>query len=804
MEKSNADIFWVLATGGLVFMMQGGFLCLESGLTRTKNSINVALKNLSDFAVAAMLFWLFGFAVMFGATYGGWFGTTLFAPDLRSSGPWLATFFFFEVMFCATSATIVSGAVAERMRFTAYMVETAVISGLVYPLFGHWAWGGMYAGEKGWLATRGFVDFAGSSVVHSVGGWVALAALLIIGPRTGRFPANGPPRKINANSLPFSMLGVVLLFFGWFGFNGGSTLAADARVPAIMINTFLGGSSGLVTGMFLGYAFSRRPDAGMIINGSLAGLVAVTANCHATSAISAIIIGAVGAVIATLVDRQLERRRIDDAVSAVAVHAGAGVWGTMSVALFGEPALLGTGLGRWDQLTVQALGVLVCFVTSFGLASVCLRLINRISRLRVTPDDEHQGLNVSEHGEKSELIDLLGAMETQARSGALKARVPVEPFTEVGQIAQQYNRVMEALEKAVGTYQEIFDQAIEGIFQIAPEGRWLSTNPAMATICGYGSAEELTRSLSDVRRQLFVNPDDWTEFSRHIEREGRIDNFEAQIRRKTGTPTWISTNAHVVRDGHGRVLYYEGMVSDVTARKWAEAQLGELTAELARSNVELERFAYVASHDLQEPLRMITGYTGLLAKRYQGKLDKDADEFIGYANDGAKRMHGLINDLLAYSRVGFKQKEFAPTDCETVLLTVCTALKATLEASHALVTHDPLPSVMGDASQLEQLFQNLIGNGIKFRNAKAPQIHVSCKREEREWVFSVRDNGIGIDPKYGEKVFVVFQRLHTREEYPGTGIGLALCKKIVERHGGRIWVESQPGEGATFYFTIPA
>jgi signal transduction histidine kinase len=224
--------------------------------------------------------------------------------------------------------------------------------------------------------------------------------------------------------------------------------------------------------------------------------------------------------------------------------------------------------------------------------------------------------------------------------------------------------------------------------------------------------------------------------------------------------------------------------------------------DLRRSNAELEQFAYVASHDLQEPLRMITGYTNLLAKRYKGKLDQDADDYIGYAADGAKRMHGLINDLLRYSRVGTKGKEFALTDCEAVLAETLVGLQIAIQESGATITHDPLPNVMGDESQLGQLFQNLIANGIRYRDSKAPEIHVSCKPEGEEWLFSVKDNGIGIDPKYAERIFVIFQRLHTREEYSGTGIGLAVCKKIVERHGGKIWVESEPGKGATFHFTL--
>jgi signal transduction histidine kinase len=240
------------------------------------------------------------------------------------------------------------------------------------------------------------------------------------------------------------------------------------------------------------------------------------------------------------------------------------------------------------------------------------------------------------------------------------------------------------------------------------------------------------------------------------------------------------------------------------ASREAEKSLAEKVAELARSNAELEQFAYAASHDLQEPLRAITGYTTLLAKRYKGKLDRDAEEFIDFAVDGANRMQRLINDLLLYSRVGTGRKEFTLLDFKALLADALLSLKAAIDESGACVTQDTLPKVCGDETQLRQLLQNLIGNALKYRDREPPRIHIGCARERDRWILSVKDNGIGIDPQYAERIFAIFQRLHTGQEYPGTGIGLALCKKIVDRHGGRIWVESAPGRGATFYFTLPA
>jgi PAS domain S-box-containing protein len=280
-------------------------------------------------------------------------------------------------------------------------------------------------------------------------------------------------------------------------------------------------------------------------------------------------------------------------------------------------------------------------------------------------------------------------------------------------------------------------------------------------------------------------------------------DLEFRVGLPDGGVRYILGRGHLVRDAGNQPIRMVGIAQDITERKRAEEKLRLALADLGRSNKDLEQFAYVASHDLQEPLRMVSSYTQLLARRYQGQLDASANKFIAYAVDGANRMQRLIEDLLAYSRVGARAKGFERIDCTAALDRALANLKAAIDASGAVVTHGPLPAVVHDNLLLVQLFQNLIGNAIKFHVEAPPRVHVTAEQKAEEWVFAVRDNGIGIDPQYAQRIFTIFQRLHTNEEYSGTGIGLAICKKIVERRGGRIWVESQPGSGSTFYFTVP-
>jgi PAS domain S-box-containing protein len=337
-------------------------------------------------------------------------------------------------------------------------------------------------------------------------------------------------------------------------------------------------------------------------------------------------------------------------------------------------------------------------------------------------------------------------------------------------MTDKYGRIMEANEKAVASY-------------------------------GYSRDELLQTNIADLQAH-----DTLEDYELQMKRlEGIMANglvFETVHRRKDGTTFPVEVSAREIKiEG---TVFFQSIIRDISERKQSEAKLSLAMEELTRSNEELEKFAYVASHDLQEPLRMVSSFVQLLEKRYKGNLDQDADDFINYAVDGANRMQVLITDLLAYSRVGRRGKEFKETACEAALDRALSNLQGVVEQSGAVVTRDPLPEVMGDGSQLTQLFQNLIGNAIKFCKDRTPSIHISAERKKNEWVFSVRDNGIGIAPEYFERIFSIFQRLHGRQEYQGTGIGLAICRKVVERHGGRIWVESDTGSGSTFYFTIPA
>lgn len=486
MNGSEVDILWVVIASALVFLMQPGFMCLESGLTRSKNSINVAVKNLADFVFSVLCFWGVGYGIMFSLSKSGLVGTSFFFVEVESSAG-IAAFFLFQAMFCGTATTIFSGAVAERMKFSAYLIIVLFMSSIIYPIFGHWAWNGLSAGDlHGWLGASGFVDFAGSTVVHSVGGWVALAVLIVIGPRKGRFGDKQCGFGFNGSNLPLSVLGTCLLWFGWIGFNGGSTLVMNESVPRIIVYTVLAGSAGALSNLVIGLAVTKLPRVTFLINGSLGGLVAITANCHVVGGVDAVLIGLIAGAICFISEYVLVYFKIDDAVGAIPVHLCCGIWGTLAVAFFGDPTLLGTGLSMVEQTIVQLKGIVAAFFVAFLIPYYLIKKIDKIYPLRVSAEAEHVGLNVSEHGATTELVELFQAMDEQAASSDLSVRMPVEPFTEVGLIAERYNQVMASLENALSQTEAVVCTAKDGIVTCLKDSlEIISINPSGVDMFGF-------------------------------------------------------------------------------------------------------------------------------------------------------------------------------------------------------------------------------------------------------------------------------------------------------------------------------
>jgi Amt family ammonium transporter len=396
--QNNLNIVWTCIAAFLVFFMQAGFAMVEAGFTRAKNAINILMKNLMDFSIGTLAFFFVGFGLMFGLS-NGFFGTTNFmmiGTDVAGKD-WNWTFLIFQTVFAGTAATIVSGAMAERTKFVGYLTYSLFICALIYPVFGSWAWGSLLDGS-GWLEGMGFNDFAGSTVVHSVGGWLALAGAIVVGPRIGKYGPDGTAKAIPGHNISMAGLGVFILWFGWFGFNPGSTTLGDGDIGRIAVTTNLAAAAGAIGAMFTAWIVEKKPDGSMALNGALAGLVAITAGCASVSPVGSIFIGLFAGIIVVFsvifIDRTL---KIDDPVGAVSVHGVCGAWGTLAVGLFAVDGGLFYG-GGLSLFGVQAIGVLAAFTWAFGLGFIMFTLIKKTVGLRVSENEELRGLDIGEHG----------------------------------------------------------------------------------------------------------------------------------------------------------------------------------------------------------------------------------------------------------------------------------------------------------------------------------------------------------------------------------------------------------------------
>lgn len=477
---------WVFFSAILVIFMQVGFLCVESGLTRQKNSINVAFKNIFDFAICNVCFLVFGFGLIYGQSISGFIGNVGAVIPIDEMNTEQLVYFFLQMAFFSTSATIVSGAIAERTHLRSYGVITLLMCTLIYPVICHWSWN-----ESGWLHRIGFVDFAGGTVVHSVGGWASLAILLIIGPRKGIFE-----KKLTGSNLPMFMMGILILGLGWIGFNGGSLLAFNEKTLHIVLKTIVAGSSGFLA-IYLYTCFKGNVKVAIedASNGFLAALVSITPACHVVSYSSSLIIGVLGGFVSFFAARALIKLRIDDAVGAIPVHLFGGMWGTIAVALFSEQSLIPSHLSRLDFLGIQMLGICATATWVFLVTYIILSVYNRFNPLRISSDDEDKGLNFTEHGASTELTDLLTAIDTQIIEGDFSTRVREEPFTVIGQIAKKYN-------KALGRIEALHNEKIESEKRVEHASRLASIGELSA-----GVAHEINNPLTiiNVNSKIILN-----------------------------------------------------------------------------------------------------------------------------------------------------------------------------------------------------------------------------------------------------------------------------------------------------------
>ncbi len=706
---------------------------------------------------------------MFGLTQSGFFKSFDLLFQM-SEDPWLNAFFVYQLMFCGAAVTITSGAVAERLRFSGYLIIVAVISALIYPVFGNWAWSGVVVGDsKGWLAELGFIDFAGSSVVHSVGGWVALAAILIVGPRAGRFGEN--QIEIPKHSMPLATLGVFLLWMGWFGFNGGSAFAYSADIPKILINTVLAGIGGGLSALILSWKIFEKPQVEYILNGMLAGLVGITASCNIVIPLSSICIGAISGVICLGLMLAFEKFELDDVVSAFPVHVGGGIWGTLAVAIFADPIKWETGLSRWDQFFVQLTGVGVCFFWAFGVGFCILWTINHFFPFRVSEAEERIGLNISEHSIEE-----------------LKAK----------------------FEKDEALISAMVENIKDGIITVDSQGCIETFNPGAVQMYGISASDAIGKNVSMLVYSINDIENDVSYFSEFL-----MDLFKGKKsiertikgRRNDGVifPLEISSSKMNI-EGYSLFVC---IFRDITERKMAEERLidSKKEAEAAKDEAESANraksiFLANMSHEIRTPLNAVLGYAQiLLRKKDLNRFQQNAVETINYSG---KNLLDMINEILDISKIESGRMELNPIDFD--LNNLISNLSRMLELrcqEKGVVWNEPdfkvWHMVTGDELKLRQVLVNLIGNAIKFTDVGTVSFKV-FNLENSSFRFEVLDTGKGISKEFQKKVFEPFRQ----EEFKkgGTGLGLAIAKKQVELMGSELFWESEEGEGSRFYFTL--